>query len=73
MITNEKFKDTIMTATQLVQQAKNNPETWQSDGIHEDEVIFANNTFSVGSNGDVADYATEAEAIEALEYSWSQE
>lgn len=62
-----------MMAEQLVQKAQENPKSWQSDGKHDDEVIFANGIYSVGSNGDVADYKTASEAAEALEYSWQQE
>ena len=62
-----------MTATQLVEWAEKSPEVWHSDNQHEDEVIFANGMYSVGSNGDVADYFTASEAVSALEHSWANE
>lgn len=62
-----------MTASQAVKQAQANPEQWFGDGRHEDEVLFANSTFTVGSNGDYEDFYTAADAEAALANSWRQE
>lgn len=60
-------------AIQLAVEAYAAPETWCSDDHHDTEIIYANGVYSVGTNGDVADYASADEAIEALVYQWDLE
>lgn len=60
-------------AIQLTTEAVVVPETWCSDNHHDTEIIYANGVYSVGTNGDVADYASADEAIEALVYQWDLE
>ena len=60
-------------AKKAVNKAASHPMTWSGDGQHDDEVCFANGVYSVGSNGDVADYDDAAAAAEALGYQWEMQ
>lgn len=61
------------SARQAVENAARNPTNWIGDGEHEEQVVYAAGTFTVGSNGDVQDFATAGKAAEALAYQWEQE
>ena len=62
-----------MLAEKLVNQAQANPEQWFGDGQHEDEILFANGVFTVGSNGDCEDFESAKDALAALQSSWERE
>lgn len=60
-------------AKKAIKTAASYPMTWSGDGQHDDEVCFANGVYSVGSNGDVADYDDATTAIDALIYQWEMQ
>lgn len=60
--------DLAMAAATL---AGENEEVWYGIGDEHDQVVFAAGVWTVGSNGDIDDFATEACAVQALAESWT--
>lgn len=66
----------MITLKQLAQEAaemaENHEEVWFGVDLNADQIVYANDTWSVGSNGDAEDYQDRDAAISALATSWQQ-
>lgn len=60
-------------ARRLVAQAVQAPTTWQGDGLHDEQVIWAEGIFTVASNGDAVDYPDATRAALALCHEWARQ
>lgn len=60
-------------ALMAVQMAWKNPETWCGDADHDEQVVFANDIYTVASNGDASDYSDPGQAVTALATQWRNE